>query len=84
MLNDGFFHVSGRDKFNRPIVVVCPRIIFNLKPTNEDINAAAAFGIFFIKERLLVDGKCENLLIIQDLTGLGVFNTGFKQLITAV
>ena len=28
MLNDGFFHVSGRDKFNRPIVVVCPRVIF--------------------------------------------------------
>ena len=38
------------------------------------------FALTFVKEHLLRDGKCENFIIIQDLSGLGVFNIGYKLL----
>lgn len=39
---------------------------------------AALFGLLFVKEHLLSDGKCENLVIVMNMLGLGVFNIGYK------
>ena len=64
MLHNGFFHVSGCDKLNRPVVVICPRIMFETNPTAQEVITAATFAFLFVREHLLIEGKSENFIIV--------------------
>jgi hypothetical protein len=78
MIHEGLFYVAGWDKHNRPILVLQPKVMFNAGATRDECLATITKTILFASEHLFVDGKCENIIMIINMLGVGVFSIGYK------
>lgn len=60
------------DKCFRPILIINASVLNRVKSTPEDGLNAALFVAFYIIDNLLMPGKVENWLIINDLNNLAI------------
>lgn len=80
ILRNGFFYLSGRDRQLRPIVVVRPISLFNMKPlpSGDDAIGAMLVMLHYVTTHMCRDGVVENVINVVDMTGIGVFNMQYR------
>lgn len=71
-------YIGGRDRQYRPYMVMQPALIIELQPDPLEALAAMFIQMAFVNRTMLLDGKIENLIMILNLEGLGVFNTPYS------
>lgn len=79
VLNQGFFYLAGRDRCLRPIVVCNPNVIFSMSPvpTGPEVIAALVATISYNISYMQSPGIIENVIIIINMAGLGIFNMNY-------
>jgi hypothetical protein len=62
LLKSGMFHIFGRDRNHRPILVVKPLVLNKLgyKVDNNDLLIACSYMMFYVKTHMMQEGKVEN------------------------
>lgn len=79
ILSKGFFYIAGRDRCLRPIVVCNPNIIFSMSPvpTGPEVIAGLVATITYNSTLMQKDGIIENVIIVINMIGLGIFNMNY-------
>lgn len=79
ILRKGFFYIAGRDRCLRPIVVVNPNIIFSMSPapSGPEVIAGLVASLTYNLTYMQLPGVIENVIIVINMTGLGIFNMNY-------
>ena len=79
IMRKGFFYIAGRDRCLRTIVVCNPSVIFTMKPvpTGNEVIASLMATTAYNQSYMLQDGVIENVLIVINMQGLGIFNMNY-------
>ena len=72
LLNSGLIYIQGRDKNFRPIMVMKAKQFVDNFHQIDNLMAAMVVTIEYIKYFMSSPGHVENIVIIIDLTGVGI------------
>jgi len=80
LLNSGFIYVCGRDRLFRPIIVMRVHVLneIELTPEVDEVIAAIFLNLKFVQHYMLRDGIVENLIQINDASGISLMNIPIK------
>lgn len=82
ILKMGGIYISGRDRFYRPIVVIRPKLMFDMNPvcTVEELIACQAAIFGYVEQFMMKPGQIENIVFVNDQRDLGVFSINYTLL----
>ena len=76
----GGVYISGRDRFYRPIVVIRPKLMFDMEVTIEELIACQASTFGYVEQHMMKPGQIENIVFVCDLCELGVLSINYSLL----
>lgn len=73
LIENGLIYVHGRDKSFRPIIVFQSGVFTDVGASLEDALLATYFVSWMLIDHLMIPGKIENWVLIDDLDNLSMF-----------
>ena len=59
-------YISGRDRHYRPIVVIRPKLMFDMEATIEELVACQAAVFGYVEQYMMLPGQIENIVFVND------------------